>query len=90
MSKVTIDTLAQAAYLRVEDGEVSKTISISPATNFDFDSSGTLLGIEVLNLNLDTDELAKEISIYEAEPEVANELVQEFITLRTRYLTAKA
>lgn len=90
MSKVTIDTLAQAAYLQVANGEVSKTISISPTTNFDFDSSGTLLGIEVLNLNLDTDQLVKEISAHETKSQLVDELVQEFITLRTRYLTAKA
>ena len=39
----------QAAYIRVRQGEVSKTIEIAEGrANADFDSSGELLGIELL------------------------------------------
>lgn len=51
--KIEIDNEADAAYIytksEIEEGEVAKTIEVNESIILDFDSSGKLIGIEILN-----------------------------------------
>ena len=50
--KITLDKEADAAYIYLKEiatGEVAKTISLNDSINIDLDSSGQILGIEVLD-----------------------------------------
>lgn len=43
------DLDANALYLRLAEGTVTRTVEISDSTHVDLDAAGKLLGIEVLN-----------------------------------------
>lgn len=45
---VKYDTLADAVYLKVGTGKVSKTLEMQDRLNIDLDSKGRILGIEIL------------------------------------------
>ena len=72
---IEFDASANAAYLKVKDGEFGYTQEVSPVINFDIDPTGRLLGIEFLNLEsfgeLNADDLVDYV-----EPELASELEQ--------------
>ncbi len=48
MSKITIDPKAKAIYVRLHEGKVARTKEFSEDIFADLDSSGRLLGVEVL------------------------------------------
>lgn len=51
MAKLMIDSDANAAYLRLHDGEVQRTCEVAPGVLVDLDSMNVVLGIEVLTLD---------------------------------------
>ncbi len=47
--KITYDKIADAAYMTLRKGRVSKTVEMSDNVIVDFDKKGNLLGIEMLS-----------------------------------------
>ena len=47
--KITYDKIADAAYMTLRKGRVSKTVEMSDNVIVDFDRRGNLLGIEMLS-----------------------------------------
>lgn len=47
---VEVDQLAEAAYVRFNDAEVTRTVAFSDEINIDLDQFGVVVGIEVLTL----------------------------------------
>lgn len=47
--KIKIDREADAAYITLKQGEVFETVAESNDVMIDFDNSGNILGIEILN-----------------------------------------
>lgn len=47
--KIEIDTTVHAVYIELKPGKVAKTREFAPELFLDFDSKGTLMGIEMLN-----------------------------------------
>ena len=45
---MTVDPKADAAYLRVRDRDVDKTVEVNSELNIDYDSDGKVVGIEIL------------------------------------------
>jgi len=50
--RLEIDYTANAAYLTLHDGAVASTREVSPGVNVDIDDLDTVLGIEVLGLDV--------------------------------------
>lgn len=48
MAKITIDPKARAIYIKIRDGKVSRTREFAEEIFADLDSSGKLLGVEML------------------------------------------
>ena len=46
--KIEFDSLADAMYIQLAEGEVDKTEEVKPGMMFDYDVNGNVLGIEVL------------------------------------------
>ena len=46
--KITYDKIANAAYMTLRKGKVSKTVEMSDSVIVDLDKSGNILGIELL------------------------------------------
>jgi uncharacterized protein YuzE len=62
MSKVTIDSEYQLAYITLGLGDFAKTICVSNSCNVDIDQNGDVIGVEFLTLqplDLSVDELAQ-------------------------------
>jgi uncharacterized protein YuzE len=72
---IDVDASANAAYVKVKDGEFGYTQEVSPVINFDIDPNGRLLGIEFLNLESFSDLNADDLVDY-VESELASELEQ--------------
>lgn len=47
--KINYDKTANAVYIQIKKGKISKTIEVSKSVVHDVDSSGNILGIEILN-----------------------------------------
>lgn len=45
---ISIDTEAEAAYVRFSDREVARTVELSPSTLVDVADDGTAIGVEIL------------------------------------------
>jgi len=48
MLRVSFDKKAGAIYIKISDNEVKKTIEFAPETFVDLDSTGKLVGVEML------------------------------------------
>lgn len=48
MAKITIDPKAKAIYVQIREGKVARTKEFAQETFADLDSSGHLLGVELL------------------------------------------
>ena len=62
--KIEYDPKADAMYIRLLAGEVTESDEVRPGVVLDFDSNGRVLGIEMLDVSLRTDnprELAMEL-----------------------------
>ena len=62
--KIEYDPKADAMYIRLLAGEVVESDEVRPGVVLDFDSKGRVLGIEMLDVSLRTDnprELAMEL-----------------------------
>ena len=62
--KVEYDPKADAMYIRLIVGTVAESDEVRPGVVFDFDAAGRVLGIEMLDVSLRTDnprELAMEV-----------------------------
>lgn len=62
--KIEYDQKADAMYIRLRAGKVAESDEVRPGLVFDFDDQGRVLGIEVLDVSLSTDnphELAMEL-----------------------------
>jgi len=62
--KIEYDPKADAMYIRLLAGEVTESDEVRPGVVLDFDVNGRVLGIEMLNVSLRTDnprELAMEL-----------------------------
>ena len=62
--KIEYDPKADAMYIRLLAGEVAESDEVRPGIVLDFDSNGRVLGIEMLDVSLRTDnprELALEL-----------------------------
>ena len=62
--KIEYDPKADAMYIRLLAGEVVESDEVRPGVVLDFDSNGRVLGIEMLDVSLRTDnprELAMEL-----------------------------
>lgn len=70
---IEIDTAANAAYIKVKDGEFGYTQEVSPTINFDLDLSGHLLGVEFLSLSSFKDLKAADLVDY-IDSDLASEL----------------
>jgi len=46
--KITYDKIANAAYMTLRKGKISKTVEMSDSVIVDLDKSGNILGIELL------------------------------------------
>ena len=46
--RITIDSVADAAYVQLSDGPVAPTVEIDPGTFVDIDSRGRVVGIEII------------------------------------------
>lgn len=53
--KIEYDTKADAMYIRLIAGTVVDSDEVRPGVVFDFDINGRVLGIEMLNVSLRTD-----------------------------------
>ncbi|MCX6715688.1 MAG: DUF2283 domain-containing protein [Candidatus Taylorbacteria bacterium] len=49
--KFNYDTVADAAYLHVNEGKIAKTVEIKDGVNVDVGKKGTIIGIEILNFS---------------------------------------
>jgi uncharacterized protein YuzE len=49
--KFNYDTIADAAYLSVNEGKVAKTVEIKDGVNVDVGEKDTIIGIEILNFS---------------------------------------
>ena len=49
--KFNYDTVADAAYLNVNEGKVAKTVEIKNGVVVDLSERGNILGIEILNFS---------------------------------------
>ena len=47
--ELTVDREAQAAYLRLTDHPVARTVQVSPDVLVDLDSGGEAVGVELLS-----------------------------------------
>lgn len=47
--KINYDKTANAVYIQIKKGKISKTIEVSKSVIHDVDSGGNILGIEILN-----------------------------------------
>ena len=47
--KINYDKTANAVYIQIRKGKISKTVEVSKNVIHDTDSSGKILGIEILN-----------------------------------------
>jgi len=62
--KIEYDSKADAMYIRLLAGEVTESDEVRPGVVLDFDVNGRVLGIEMLDVSLRTDnprELAMEL-----------------------------
>ena len=62
--KIEYDPKADAMYIRLIVGTVAESDEVRPGVVFDFDAAGRVLGIEMLDVSLRTDnprELAMEV-----------------------------
>jgi uncharacterized protein YuzE len=62
--KIEHDQKADAMYIRLRAGKVAESDEVRPGLVFDFDDQGRVLGIEMLDVSLSTDnphELAMEL-----------------------------
>ena len=62
--KIEYDPKADAMYIRLIVGTVAESDEVRPGVVFDFDAAGRVLGIEMLEVSLRTDnprELAMEV-----------------------------
>ena len=62
--KIEYDPKADAMYIRLKVGKVAESDEVRPGVVFDFDADGQVLGIEMLDVSLRTDnprELAMEL-----------------------------
>ena len=62
--KIEYDPKADAMYIRLKAGTVAETDEVRPGVVLDFDAEGKVLGIEMLDVSLRTDnprELAMEL-----------------------------
>ena len=62
--KVEYDQQADAMYIRLRGGKVIESEEVRPGVVLDFDAEGKVLGIEILDVSLRTDnprELAMEL-----------------------------
>jgi uncharacterized protein YuzE len=62
--KIEYDQKADAMYIRLRAGKVAESDEVRPGLVFDFDDQGRVLGIEMLDVSLSTDnphELAMEL-----------------------------
>lgn len=62
--KFEFDQQADAMYIRLRDGVVAETAEVRPGVMIDLDADGRMLGIEMLDVSLCTDnprELAMEL-----------------------------
>jgi len=48
--KITYDKIANAAYMTLRKGRVTKTVEMSSDVIADFDKKGNVLGIEILGV----------------------------------------
>ncbi len=53
MIDYTFDDEASAAYLRLRDCVIQRTVEISDQVNLDLDSTGTVVGVELLGISTD-------------------------------------
>jgi uncharacterized protein YuzE len=62
--KIEYDRQADAMYIRLKAGVVAESEEVRPGVVLDFDAEGKVLGIEILDVSLHTDnprELAMEL-----------------------------
>ncbi len=62
--KIEFDPKADAMYIRLKAGTVAESDEVRPGVVLDFDAAGRVLGIEMLDVSLRTDnprELAMEL-----------------------------
>lgn len=50
--KFNYDTVADAAYLNLNKGKITKTVEMKDGVNVDVGKKGTIIGIEILNFSL--------------------------------------
>ena len=50
---LTIDSMAEVAYLRLRQGSVASTVEVAPGILVDMDENAVALGVEVLDLDLE-------------------------------------
>jgi len=67
--RLEIDFTANAAYLALHDGVVTSTREVTPGVNVDLDEFDTVLGIEVLGLDvfIPYSELTRQYHVLSAE-----------------------
>ena len=53
--KIEYDPKADAMYIRLKSGAIAESDEIRPGLVIDFDADGKLLGIEMLDVSLQTD-----------------------------------
>ena len=81
--KLTIDSEANAVYLKIKEGKISRTQKITKRVNLDLDESEEVLGIEIYNvlrnndvINLCNDDYKVSLTLgdcYIVEPSKAND-----------------
>ncbi|OBK91491.1 DUF2283 domain-containing protein [Mycolicibacter sinensis] len=85
---LSIDTEVDAAYIKVSDHSVAKTIEISDDVQIDIDSTGTLVGVELLDLaaEIPADEIAARCQL--PFPEIMMALVDARPLLRAASISS--
>lgn len=66
--KFDYDTVADAAYLKVNDGKVAKTVEMKNGVVVDLNEKGNILGIEILNFSAQQNITTLEKAVKEGLP----------------------
>ncbi|MBK6607884.1 MAG: DUF2283 domain-containing protein [Leptospiraceae bacterium] len=61
--KLTIDSEANAVYLKIKEGKISRTQKITKRVNLDLDESEEVLGIEIYNVLRNNDVINLDMAI---------------------------
>lgn len=85
MRNVTYDPKVKAAYLQLRDSKIIDSEEVAPGIIFDFDEEGSVVGIEILDVDKKTPEQFKQLSSNTQYPLTAEEKVklQEFFSQKS-------